>query len=139
MNLKPLFLILWVSTRCVFIFTVYVVVVCLSVCYNKPVGIETTKRIKLVLVWKFIRPLCCKEIRVSAKNKGFSHCNCPKFYTPLEKFRSCCQQSSRTVELVDHTYDGRRVARRTHMSVDRNALSSKQEASGHFFCLTHNF
>jgi len=34
------------------------------------------------------------------------------------------QQSSRTVELVDNTYDGRRVARRTHTSVDRNALTA---------------
>jgi len=34
------------------------------------------------------------------------------------------QQSSGTVELVDHTYDGRRVARRTHTSVDRNALAA---------------
>ena len=30
----------------------------------------------------------------------------------------------KTVELVDHTYDGRRVARRTHTSVDRNALTA---------------
>ena len=29
-----------------------------------------------------------------------------------------------TVELVDHTYDGRCVARRTHTSVDRNALTA---------------
>ena len=28
------------------------------------------------------------------------------------------------VEVVDHTYDGRRVARRTHTSVDRNALTA---------------
>ena len=34
------------------------------------------------------------------------------------------QQSSRTVELVDHTYDGRHVARRTHTSIDRNALTA---------------
>ena len=34
------------------------------------------------------------------------------------------QQSSRTFEVVDHTYDGRRVARRTHTSVDRSALTA---------------
>jgi len=42
--------------------------------------------------------------------------------------RSCCQQSSWTVELADHTYDGRRVARRTqgisYMSVDRKVLTA---------------
>jgi len=35
-----------------------------------------------------------------------------------------CHQSSRTVELVDHTYDGRHVARCTHTSIDRNALTA---------------
>jgi len=43
----------------------------------------------------------------------------------LENFalasRSCCQQNSSTVEVVDHTFDGRRVvAECTYSSVDRN-------------------
>jgi len=43
---------------------------------------------------------------------------------PITFYNARRQQSSRTVELVDHTYDGRRVARRTHTSVDRNALNA---------------
>ena len=35
--------------------------------------------------------------------------------------RSCCQQNVSTVELVDHTYDGRSAVYYT--SVDRNALT----------------
>ena len=41
---------------------------------------------------------------------------------PITSYNARRQQSSSTVELVDHTYDGRRVAR--HMSVDRNALTA---------------
>jgi len=43
---------------------------------------------------------------------------------PITFYNARRQQSSRTVELVDYTYDGRRVARRTHTSVDRNALTA---------------
>jgi len=39
------------------------------------------------------------------------------FKIPITFYSARRQRSSRTVELVDHTYDGRRVARRTHMSV----------------------
>jgi len=46
------------------------------------------------------------------------------FKIPITFYNARRQQSSRTVELVDHTYDDRRVARRTHTSVDRNALTA---------------
>ena len=46
------------------------------------------------------------------------------FRIPITFYNARRQQSSRTVELVDHTYDGRRVAGRTHTSVDRNALTA---------------
>jgi len=48
------------------------------------------------------------------------------FKIPITFYNARRQQRSRTVELVDHTYDGRRVARRTHThkSVDRNALTA---------------
>jgi len=46
------------------------------------------------------------------------------FKIPITFYNARRQQSSRTVELVDHTYDGRRVARRTHTPVDRNALTA---------------
>ena len=39
-------------------------------------------------------------------------------------FYNARQKSSGTVDLVDHTYDGRRVARRTHTSVDHSALTA---------------
>ena len=41
---------------------------------------------------------------------------------PITFYNARRQQSSRTAELVDHTYDGRRLARRTHTSVDSSAL-----------------
>ena len=74
-------------------------------------------------------PLCCKEIRLSPKIRVFPSATLSQiFLLELKNFarasQSCCQQSSRTVELVDHTYDGRRVARRTHTSVDRSALTA---------------
>ena len=61
------------------------------------------------------------------QNNGIFLCNSvPNFILDLKNFarvsRSCCQQSLETVEFVDHTYDGRRVARST--SVDRNALTA---------------
>jgi len=46
------------------------------------------------------------------------------FKIPISFYNARRQQSSRTVELVDYTYDGRRVARRTHTSVDRNTLTA---------------
>ena len=48
------------------------------------------------------------------------------FKIPVTFYNARRQQSSRTVELVDctYTYDGRRVARRTRTSVDRNALTT---------------
>ena len=72
-------------------------------------------------------PLCCKEIRVSPKIRVFPSATLSQILY-LKGFarvsRSCCQQSSWTVEIVDHTYDSRRVARLTHTSVDRNALTA---------------
>ena len=44
--------------------------------------------------------------------------------SPITFYNARRQQSSRTVELVDYTYDGRRLARRTHTSVDRNTLTA---------------
>ena len=45
----------------------------------------------------------------------------------LENFattsRSCCQQNSSTVELVDHSHDGRLIVAVYYTSVDRNALT----------------
>ena len=46
------------------------------------------------------------------------------FKIPITFYNARRQQSSRTVARVDHTYDGRRVARRTHTSVGRNALTA---------------
>jgi len=57
---------------------------------------------------------CCKH-RPPYQNQIFK--------IPITFYNARRQQSSRTVELVDHTYDGRRVARRTNTSVDRSALT----------------
>ena len=46
------------------------------------------------------------------------------FKIPITFYNARRRQSLRTVELVDHTYEGRRVARRTHTSVDRCALTA---------------
>jgi len=59
--------------------------------------------------------VCCKH-RPVYQNQIFK--------IPITFYNARRQQSSRTVELVDHTYDGRRVARRRHTSVDRNALTA---------------
>ena len=59
--------------------------------------------------------VCCKH-RPLHQNQIFK--------IPITFCNARRQQSSRTVELVDHTHDCRRVARRTHMSVDRNALTA---------------
>jgi len=59
--------------------------------------------------------VCCKH-RPLHRNQIFK--------IPITFYNAWRQQSSRMVELVDHTYDGRRVARRTHTSVDRNALTT---------------
>jgi len=59
--------------------------------------------------------VCCKH-RPLYQNRIFK--------IPKTSYNARRQQSTRTVELVDHTYDGRRVARRTHTSVDRNALTA---------------
>ena len=56
--------------------------------------------------------VCCKHTPLHQNQIFISH----NFYNARR------QQSSRTVELLDHTYDGRRLAR--HMSVDRNALTA---------------
>ena len=59
--------------------------------------------------------VCCKH-RPLYQNQIFK--------IPITFYNARRQQSSRKVELVDHTYDARRVARRTHTSVDRNALTA---------------
>jgi len=59
--------------------------------------------------------VCCKH-RPLYQNQIFK--------IPITFYNARRQQSSRTLELVDHTYDGRRVARHTHTSVDRNALTA---------------
>jgi len=51
---------------------------------------------------------------------------------PITFYNARRQQSSRTVELVDHTYDGRRVAR--HRSLDRNALTALLRARMGLLC-----
>ena len=61
--------------------------------------------------------VCCKH-RPLYQNQIFK--------IPITFYNTGRQQSSRTVELVDHAYDGRRVARRTHTSVDRNALKASK-------------
>jgi len=53
--------------------------------------------------------VCCKH-RPLYQNQIFK--------IPITFYNARRQQSSRKVELVDHTYDARRVARRTHTSVD---------------------
>ena len=59
--------------------------------------------------------VCCKH-RTLYQNQIFK--------IPITFYNARRQQSSRTVALVDYTYDGRREARRTHTSVDRNALTA---------------
>jgi len=73
--------------------------------------------------------VCCKH-RLLYQNQIFK--------VLITFYNARRQQSLRTVELVDHTYDGRRVARHTHThtharthahththtSVDRNALTA---------------
>jgi len=54
--------------------------------------------------------VCCKH-RPLHQNQIFK--------IPITFYNARRQQSSRTFELVDHSYDGRRVARRTHTSVDQ--------------------
>jgi len=105
---------------------IYAVVVCLFVtseCVSKRLNGSGWFRYGSFL------PLCCKEVRVSPKNKGISLCYfVPNFMLDLKNFtrvsQSCCQQSSLTVELVDHTYDGRRVARRTQLTARRRPQCS---------------
>ena len=105
---------------------IYAVVVCLFVtseCVSKRLNGSSWFRYGSFL------PLCCKEVRVSPKNKGISLCYfVPNFMLDLKNFtrvsQSCCQQSSLTVELVDHTYDGRRVARRTQLTTRRRPQCS---------------
>ena len=46
------------------------------------------------------------------------------FKIPITLYNARRQHSSRTVELVDHTYDGRRVARHTHTHVRRTQCSN---------------
>jgi len=65
--------------------------------------------------------LCWKEIQFSPKITVFSSAvHSLSLYLDLKKFatasQSCCHQSLQTVEFVDHTYDGRRVARRTQLT-----------------------
>ena len=57
--------------------------------------------------------VCCKH-RPLHQNQIFK--------IPITFYNARRQQSSRTVELVDYTYDGRRVARCT--SVDRSAVTA---------------
>jgi len=56
--------------------------------------------------------VCCKH-RPIYQNQIFE--------IPITFYNARRQQSLRTVELVDH---GQRVAKRTHTSVDRNALAA---------------
>jgi len=73
----------------------------------------------------FLRPIlhCVKRKSVTSKNKGTFLRN----FVPnsgLRKFCHDCQQSSSTVELVDHTYDGRRViAGRTLFNTRRSTVT----------------
>jgi len=75
-------------------------------------SIKTDGRIELVFAWKLPSTYptpCCQEIRVSAKIRALPS-GILSQTLDLENFatasRSCCQQNSSTVELVDHTYDG---------------------------------
>jgi len=52
---------------------------------------------------------------------------------PITFYYARRQQSSRTVELVDHTYNGRRVAR--HTSLDRNAVTALLRSRMGLLCI----
>ena len=52
---------------------------------------------------------------------------------PITFYYARRQQSLRTVELVDHTYDGRRVAR--HTSLDRNAVTALLRSRMGLLCI----
>ena len=96
---------------------------------------ETTGRIRLVLLWRLpstYHTLCYEKFGYRQKRRYFPQELCSKVQTPdFKNFatasRSCCQQNSSTVELVDlHTYDSRgwtHIVYYTSRRVDRIALS----------------
>jgi len=106
----------------------------LPVCLSQ-VGIVSKRldRSSWFLVW-MIRStyptLYFKEIRLSPKLRHLELCPTLLLWT-LENFatvsRSSCQQNSSTVELVDHTYDGRCVVAWVtlvhYTSVDSNTIT----------------
>ena len=71
--------------------------------------IETAERIELVfLAWKLLSTnptLCLQKLRVLPNIRVLSS-GTLVVGTFATASRLCCQQSSSTVELVDHTYDG---------------------------------
>jgi len=87
-------------------------------------SIETAGRIELVLAWEIIPApisLCVirNSVRLPARIRVLS-CGTLSQTVDLDNFamscRWCCQQNSTTVELMDHSYDGRRVVTRAHIT-----------------------
>jgi len=105
---------------------------CVSICLSVPLRryfIQTTGQIELVLRGGF-RPsiLHCvlmkfdylQKIRALPSETLSQTLDLENFATTS---RSCCQQNSSTVELVDHSHDGRLIVAVYYTSVDRNALT----------------
>ena len=90
---------------------------CLSVSVTSQNGIQTAERIEVILGWertfadRTLRYNQYKEIWVSPKIRYFlpELCETPDCRNFARLSRPRCQQNSLTVELVDHTYDGRRI------------------------------
>ena len=92
---------------------------------------ETTARIELFLATEasfhlsYNSTMCCKEIRIPPKRRVLPSGTLSRTLY-LENFAnvspSCCQLNSSAVELVDYTYDGRRVVSVYYTSADPNAL-----------------
>ena len=95
--------------------------VCPSVCLLQAGVVSKRLNVSCWFWYGSFLLLCCKEVRVSPKIRVFPSATLSQiFFLDLKNFsracQSCCQQSSSTVEVVDHTYDGRRVASCTQLT-----------------------
>ena len=125
---------------------VFAVVVCSSVCLSvtSRYCIIVSKRLygsNWFLSWRLsityaIQKRCCKKIRVSLKVRLLISGTVSQTLD-LENFatasRSRCQQNSSTVQLVDDTYDARRVVagRREFIQSEQNRKQKGKEYTRH--------
>jgi len=106
---------------------VYAVVVCLSASLSvkSKYCIETTGRTEIFFDIKAsFHTLCYNRVppkpRVFLSGTLSQTLDSENFAAAI---RSCCQQNSSTVELVDNTYDDRRIAAAHYMSVNCKPLT----------------